>query len=253
MAYGQRIQGGGPEQVPRERHVDARGVLEPRTGFPCAATLSAFAREEGAGLLRPPALAVSGRCEGRRAWEPYPLGTKREAMRLLAGGMEPRFVAGRLGIASAAPVRLWASRLGRLDGLDGRSRPDGERERGEAVTMFARGSSVSEIAGRIGADRRTVRRWLDKAGVERKRATKGKGGEGVAKEEGGERGEWSRAWGDLPEGDPVERARLAEVRLAEALAVLDVLKSTRPGLFEQFGEAPGGREGEGDGGEGEGR
>ena len=228
MAYGKEYK----EEVLSRFHASGmsmRAACSSLEGFPCAATLSAFAREEGAGLLRPPALAVPGRCEGRRAWEPYPLGTKREAMRLLAGGMEPRFVAGRLGIASAAPVRLWASRLGRLDGLDGRSRPDGERERGEAVTMFARGSSVSEIAGRIGADRRIVRRWLDKAGVERKRATKGKGGEGVAKEEGGERGEWSRAWGDLPEGDPVERARLAEVRLAEALAVLDVLKAPGPG------------------------
>ena len=169
MAYGKEYK----EEVLSRFHASGmsmRAACSSLEGFPCAATLSAFAREEGAGLLRPPALAVPGRCEGRRAWEPYPLGTKREAMRLLAGGMEPRFVAGRLGIASAAPVRLWASRLGRLDGLDGRSRPDGERERGEAVTMFARGSSVSEIAGRIGADRRTVRRWLDKAGGERRAA-----------------------------------------------------------------------------------
>ena len=227
MAYGKEYK----EEVLSRFHASGmsmRAACSSLEGFPCAATLSAFAREEGAGLLRPPALAVPGRCEGRRAWEPYPLGTKREAMRLLAGGMEPRFVAGRLGIASAAPVRLWASRLGRLDGLDGRSRPDGERERGEAVTMFARGSSVSEIAGRIGADRRTVRRWLDKAGVERKRATKGKGGPRRAGAAG--RGQARGGAGGV--GRP---------------------KSTRPGLFEQFGEAPGGREGEGDGGEGEGR
>ena len=248
----QRIQGGGPEQVPRERHVDARGVLEPR-GVPVRGDALGLRARGGAGLLRPPALAVPGRCEGRRAWEPYPLGTKREAMRLLAGGMEPRFVAGRLGIASAAPVRLWASRLGRLDGLDGQSRPDGERERGEAVTMFARGSSVSEIAGRIGADRRTVRRWLDKAGVERKRATKGKGGEGVAKEEGGERGEWSPRMGRPPRRRPRRAGAAGRGQARGGAGGVGRPKSTRPGLFEQFGEAPGGREGEGDGGEGEGR
>ena len=115
MAYGKEYK----EEVLSRFHASGmsmRAACSSLEGFPCAATLSAFAREEGAGLLRPPALAVPGRCEGRRAWEPYPLGTKREAMRLLAGGMEPRFVAGRLGIASAAPVRLWASRLGRLDG-----------------------------------------------------------------------------------------------------------------------------------------
>ena len=38
-----------------------------------------------------------------------------------------------------------------------------------------------------------------------------------------------RDWGaDLPE-DPAERARMAEVKLAEALAVLDVLKAPGPG------------------------
>lgn len=42
--------------------------------------------------------------------------------------------------------------------------------------------------------------------------------------EGPEQTEW-RDWGaDLPE-DPAERARMAEARLAEALAVLDVLKA----------------------------
>ena len=43
-----------------------------------------------------------------------------------------------------------------------------------------------------------------------------------------EQTEW-RDWGaDLPE-DPAERARMAEVKLAEALAVLDVLKAPGPG------------------------
>ena len=195
--------------------------------FPCAQTLSRFASEEEAGLLDPPALEVPGRCEGRRAWEPYPLETKREALRLLAGGMEPRHVAKRLGVAGARPVREWASKLGRLDELDARSRPDSARE--DAAMMFAQGSSVAEIAERIGADRKTVYRWLDRAGVDRERPRKGKGAEDMAeKADREEPGEWARAWGELPD-DPEERARVAEVRLAEALAVLDVLKAPGPG------------------------
>lgn len=57
------------------------------------------------------------------------------------------------------------------------------------------------------------------------RARRGREGAGVA--EGPEQTEW-RDWGaDLPE-DPAERARTAEARLAEALAVLDVLKAPGP-------------------------
>ena len=201
----------------------ACGRLE---GFPSAGTLSKFVSEEEAGLLRPPALEVPGRCEDRRPWEPYPLETKREAMRLLAGGMEPRWAAKRLGIARAASVREWASKLGRLEGLDSRSHPDSARE--EAVMMFGRRSSVAEIAGLIGADVKTVYRWLDKAGADRKHPGKGRGAERMAEKDREEPGEWARAWGTLPE-DPDERARVAEVRLAEALAVLDVLKAPGPG------------------------
>ena len=51
--------------------------------------------------------------------------------------------------------------------------------------------------------------------------------EGAAMAEGPEQTDW-RDWGaDLPE-DPTERARMAEVKLAEALAVLDVLKAPGP-------------------------
>lgn len=196
-------------------------------GFPCAQTLARFVREEEAGLLHPPALDVPGRCGGRGRWRPYPLETKREAMRLLAGGMEPRHIAKRLGIASAAPVREWASKLGRLEELDSRSHPDSAR--GQAAMMFEQGSTVAEIAGRVGADRKTVYRWLDEAGVGGRRSKKGKDAEGMAeKEDREEPGEWARAWGELPDG-PEERARAAEVRLAEALAVLDVLKAPGPG------------------------
>lgn len=57
------------------------------------------------------------------------------------------------------------------------------------------------------------------------RARRGREGAGVAAEP--EQTDW-RDWGaDLPE-DPAERARMAEVKLAEALAVLDVLKAPGP-------------------------
>lgn len=199
--------------------------------FPSACTLSRFVFEEQAGLLQPPALEVPGRCEGRERWQPYPLETKREALRLLAGGMEPRFIARRLGIASAAAIRVWALRLANLDDLDARSHPGSVRE--EAAMMFGRGSSVAEIAGRLGADRKTVYRWLDKAGVDRGQPRKRKGAERMTEKGREEPGEWARAWGGLPE-DPEERARVAEVRLAEALAVLDVLKAPGPGSLSNM-------------------
>ena len=193
--------------------------------FPCARTLSKFASEEAAGLLHPPALEVPGRCDGRDPWQPYPLETKREAIRLLAEGMEPRHVAKRLGVRSAASVRSWASRLASLDELDARSHADSKPL--EAATLFEQGRSVAEIAGRIGVDATTVYRWLDRAGVDRKSSKKRKGAERMAKKDRGRPGEWARAWGTLPD-DPEERARVAEVRLAEALAVLDVLKAPGP-------------------------
>ncbi|KGI72031.1 hypothetical protein HMPREF9458_01964, partial [Eggerthella lenta 1_1_60AFAA] len=76
MAYGKEYK----EEVLSRFHASGmsmRAACSSLEGFPCAATLSAFAREEGAGLLRPPALAVPGRCEGRRAvGRPTPSGTK---------------------------------------------------------------------------------------------------------------------------------------------------------------------------------
>lgn len=208
-------------------------------GFPCARTLSAFLREEEAGLLRPPVLEVPGRCpDGRRPWEPYPLETKREALKLLADGAGPSAVAKRLNVGSVGAVRAWAAKLGRLDVLDARSHPGSKRER--AVASFLGGEPVRAVAEREGVDPRTVYRWLEKAGIDAGAERDRKKGKGAAMPaadgnggrdggfEGG-RGEWARAWGDLPDDDPVERARLAEVRLAEALAVLDVLKAPGPG------------------------
>ena len=68
MAYGKEYK----EEVLSRFHASGmsmRAACSSLEGFPCAATLSAFAREEGAGLLRPPALAVPGRCEDRERIE----------------------------------------------------------------------------------------------------------------------------------------------------------------------------------------
>ena len=51
----------------------------------------------------------------------------------------------------------------------------------------------------------------------------------LADEEGREEQTTWRDWGAELPGDPAERARMAEVKLAEALAVLDVLKAPGPG------------------------
>lgn len=199
-------------------------------GFPDARTLSKFVSEEEAGLLHPPVLEIPGRCEDRQPWESYPLRTKREAISLLAGGMEPRHIAKRLNIAEADLIRRWASSLADLGELDARSDVDATPR--EAVMMFKQGRSVAEIAEKTGVSGMTVRRWLDKAGVDRKRAKKRKrkGSDGMVKKEDGGTGEWTQAWGSLPD-DPEERARVAEVRLAEALAVLDVLKAPGPSFL----------------------
>lgn len=205
--------------------------------FPDARALSKFVSEEEAGLLHPPALEVPGRCEDHLPWESYPLKTKREALRLLADGMKPRHIAKRLNIRNARSIRTWASRLGGLEEIDARSDVDATPR--QAATMLTQGSSIASVAEQAGVSRMTVYRWLDKAGIERrrrkssgkKRAESREGAESMAKEESDGAGEWTRAWGSLPEGDPEERARVAEVRLAEALAVLDVLKAPGPSFL----------------------
>ena len=65
-----------------------------------------------------------------------------------------------------------------------------------------------------------MRRWLDKAGVERKARDEGEGRRGRGGKRAAAAGGWCRAWATSPKAAPSERARLAEVRLAEALAVL---------------------------------
>lgn len=197
--------------------------------FPSACTLSRFVFEEEAGFLQPPVLDVPGRCEDRRTWESYPLETKREALRLLVDGMEPGHITKRLNIRNSASIRTWASNLSSVGELDARSRISSTPR--EAVMLFAQELTIAEIAERAGVAERTVRRWLDRAGVDWKRLQKRKDAGGMTRKKNDEAddgvGEWARAWGSLPD-DPDERARMAEVRLAEALAVLDVLKAPGP-------------------------
>ena len=210
-------------------------------GFPCPHTLSAFVAEEEAGLLDPPALEVPGRCGARSRWGSYPVETRVEAVRLLAGGTPPRVIARRLGVTRPESIAQWARTLGERGEVDARELPAPLRE--EAVARFARGERPDDIAGALHVHARTVYRWAEKAGVKagRERSTDrgggarmvGTGGFGGDREEmpeggkGGGGGEWRRAWGTLPD-DPGERARVAEVRLVEALAVLDVLKAPGP-------------------------
>lgn len=206
-------------------------------GFPCRSVLSGFLREEEAGILESAPIEVPGRCEDRKPWEPYPLETKREAMKLLAEGLEPRFVAKRLNIASAHIVRSWAAKFGKLDRLDSRSHPESKRE--EVISLFEQGTSIAKIAELVGIHNRTAYRWLERAGIDVKASRKPseKDSDKIMSDEKNlsgdacqdEPGEWAQAWGDLPDDDPAERARVAEVRLAEALAVLDVLKAPGPG------------------------
>lgn len=207
-----------------------RAACRKLEGFPHPTTLANFITEQEAGLLHPPVLDVPGRCEEREHWAPYPLETKREALRLLIEGLEPRYIANRLNISSSGVINAWAAKIGRRDELDARSHPTPIRER--AVTMYEDGTRVKDITHHLGIDARTIYHWLDRAGVERHRSmrkvtSKMEDESGYEEVPDEEVGEWTRAWGALPD-DPLERARLAEVRLAEALAVLDTLKAPGP-------------------------
>ena len=212
----------------RASGMSIRAACERLDGFPSAPSLSKFVSEEESGLLQPPVLDVPGRCTDRCSWEPYPLETKREALRLLVGGMEPRFIAKRLNIRNATSIRIWASKLASVDELDARSHALSKVK--EAATLFEKGLPVAEIARRIGVDNKTVYRWLDRVGIDRKNSRKKKSAKHMTKRDHEDQGEWARAWGELPD-DPKERARVAEVRLAEALAVLDVLKAPGPSFL----------------------
>ena len=199
--------------------------------LPCASTLGEWIRLEDAGELESPRLEARGRCEGRAPGQPYPTETKREAVRLLRMGWEPLRVARRLNVANPRLVSRWGRRAGETGSPSSRV-PDAEKRR--AVARLERGGIAAEIAEGLGVSVRTVYLWAERAGADggrpakrpRRKAGRALGADGG--ENPGGQGEWARAWGDLPE-DPEERARVAEVRLAEALAVLDVLKAPGPG------------------------
>lgn len=199
--------------------------------FPGAATLRKWIRLERAGMLEPAELEIRGRCEGRAPNRPYPTETKLEAVRLLRMGWEPRRVARRLGVSDPRLVARWGRRAAESGSPS--SRPS-DAERGEAVARLAQGEPAVEVAEGLGVHVRTVYRWAQEAGAGGSRPagrTRRKAEEALDASGGespGEQGGWARAWGGLPE-DPEERARVAEVRLAEALAVLDVLKAPGPG------------------------
>ncbi len=120
--------------------------------------------------------------------------------------------------------------------LTARETPD----RAERMHCSHGEGSPAFAARRAGAGPASPRGRRAEGGAGRMKGT-GRGGAGGGRPE---QTDW-RDWGleGLPD-DPAERAREAEVRLAEALAVLDVLKTTRPWLFDERGEAQGWRGGE---------
>lgn len=222
------------EEVLARFHVSGLSIREAcrvYPEFPCASTLGEWIRLEDAGVLEPPRLEARGRCEGRAPNQPYPTETKREAVRLLRMGWEPLRVARRLGVSNPRLVAGWGRRAGEAGSPTSRV-PDAEKRR--AVARLGRGEPAAEIAEGLGVSVRTVYLWAERAGAagsgpaKRTRRKAERALRAGGSENPGKQGEWTRAWGDLPE-DPEERARAAEVRLAEALAVLDVLKAPGPG------------------------
>ncbi|MFR4804631.1 MAG: hypothetical protein ACLT98_15725 [Eggerthellaceae bacterium] len=168
---------------------------------------------------------------------PYPR-DEAEAMRLLAGGMEPRFVAGAwIAAPPRPPVGLQA---GAPDGLTAGPVLRRARARG-TVTMFAEGRRLRD-SGRITA--REDRAPL--AGQGRRRAEARRRGRRRGGEEGGERGVVPR-WG--PPSDPVSGRGWPRSDSRRRWRCWTSKAPARLGNSRSAGR----REGEGDGGEGEGR
>lgn len=248
----QRIQGGGPEQVPRERHVDARGVLEPR-GVPVRGDAlglrargggrpPAPARARGAGQVRgPPGMgALPPRDEA--GGDAAPRGRHGAALRRRAPRDRERRPRPPVGLQAGAPRRA--------------RRPVPSRRRARA-----RGSCY-DVRARVVRlrDSRTDRRGQEDraplAGQGRRRAEARDEGEGRRGRGEGRRrraGRMVPRMGRPPRRRPRRAGAAGRGQARGGAGGVGRPKSTRPGLFEQFGEAPGGREGEGDGGEGEGR
>lgn len=211
--------------------LSVRAACRLHLDFPCRPTLHEWIKLEEAGALTPDPIKVRGRCEHHVDRHPYPTNTKLEAVRLLKKGWGPNQIARRLNVKSACAVTLW----GRNAAATGDPTPTicSDALKKKALDRFSQGERVADIAAGLGINHTVVYRWAKRAGIarpqQRERRANGKAGVSVGAEQdnGGEPGAWARAWGDLPD-DPDERARVAEVRLAEALAVLDVLKAPGP-------------------------
>lgn len=201
--------------------------------FPSASTLCKWIKLEESGMLNPVRLEVKGRCGSHAPSQRYPTKTKQEAVRLLRLGWKPPRVARRLGVPDPRLVAYWGRRANETGAPF--SHPS-DAERKKAVERLAQGERAAGIAEGLGVHERTVYRWAEKAGAGKRRPakrTRRKAERALGADDSknlSEQGEWARAWGSLPE-DPKERARMAEVRLAEALAVLDVLKAPGPSFL----------------------
>lgn len=214
--------------------LSARSACMRYPGFPYHRTLSAWVRAEHRGELAPIEVAVRGRCENRRKCQPYPTATKKEAVRLVRSGCTFNQAAKRLGVASATIVRHWVANVAESGSVDVCKNDDATRAK--AFARIGKGEHIADIAADLNVNATSVYRWARKAGVSLC-ARRDWVNDGSSKrmddrtnDEGAPRGAWTEAWGDLPD-DPQERARVTEVRLAEALAVLDVLKAPGPSFL----------------------
>jgi len=214
--------------------LSARSACMRYPGFPHHRTLSAWVRAEHGGELAPVGVAVRGRCGNHRKSQPYPTATKKEAVRLVRSGCTFNQAAKRLGVASAAAVRHWVANAAESGGVDACRNDDAARAK--AFARIGKGERIADIAADLNVSAASVYRWARRAGVNlcarRDRVDDGSSRrmDDRTDDEGAPRGAWAEAWGDLPD-DPQERARVAEVRLAEALAVLDVLKAPGPSFL----------------------
>lgn len=208
--------------------LSAREACKRYPEFPHPQTLGIWIREQDGGGISPSAIEVKGKCTDHALNKPYPTATKKEAVRLVRNGYSFSQAAKRLNVRSADTIRQWAGNAARVGSVDAYRAQDGVRA--SALARVARGERVRDVAADIDVNARTVYRWAEGAGLEMRAYRRRKKGDAHVEDspDGScEKGEWARAWGDLPD-DPRERARLAEVRLAEALAVLDVLKAPGP-------------------------
>lgn len=208
--------------------LSAREACKRYPEFPHPQTLGIWIREQDSSGISPCAIKVKGKCTDHALNKPYPTATKKEAVRLVRNGYSFSQAAKRLNINSVNTIRQWVRNTARVGSVDAYRTQDSARA--SALVRVAQGERVCDVAADIDVNARTVYRWAESAGLKMRTYQRRKKGDAHVEDspDGScEKGEWTRAWGDLPD-DPCERARLAEVRLAEALAVLDVLKAPGP-------------------------